>query len=430
MNLQKILLGNEKNLNKKAYLWTMISGTAYSAATVILTWVAVYIIGAEKAGAFSFAYSNAQVMLNIGFYGVRAYQVTDVRGRHSFNDYWISRIFSYTLMVLVSVGYVFVNHFSLIEAVTIVLMCVYKGFDAISDVYEALYQQSNRMDLAGKSSFFKNICSTFVFIVVLQLTKEIIFATIAAFCTSLLVWIFFDLTIKQKFAPEKFQFRFHSVKKLLIACLPLCAGNFLSSYILNAQKYAIKSNLSEVYQTYYAVLFLPAFVINLFSGFIFKPMLTTLARYWDEKQVQKFTAVIKKLCLWIAVLTVLALLAGYFLGIPVLSIVYGIDLSPYKKELMIMLLGGGFGALTVLLTYVATLMRKQNFVFIIYAFVSAVALFISPILVGKWKLMGAAYGYLLLMILQSIGFAVLWYVNTRKEYLKLERGENVDGQKI
>ena len=90
---------------------------------------------------------------------------------------------------------------------------------------------------------------------------------------------------------------------------------------------------------------------------------------------------------------------------------------------MILLIGGGFGALTVLLTYVATLMRKQKFVFVIYALVSIIAFFVSPILVGRWKLLGAAYGYLLLMLLQAIGFLILWYINTIREYIKLERRE-------
>lgn len=423
MNLQKFLLGNGKNLNKKAYLWTMISGTSYSASTVILTWIVIFLIGAEKAGIFSFAYSNAQVMLNIGFYGVRAYQVTDIRKRHSFDDYWISRIFSYCLMVATSVVYTFINSFSVSESIIIILMCIYKGFDAISDVYEGLYQQNNRMDLAGKSSFFKNVGSTFIFIVILQITKEIVLATIGALCASLIIWTFFDITLKKEFSRDKFKIRFSSVKKLLIACLPLCIGNFLSSYILNAQKYAIQLNMSEIYQTYYTILFMPAFVINLFSGFLFKPMLTTLARFWDSMQIQRFTSTIKKLCVWIAALTVAALIGGYFLGIPVLSIVYGINLSAYKKEFMILLIGGGFGALTVLLTYVATLMRKQKFVFVIYALVSIIAFFVSPILVGRWKLLGAAYGYLLLMLLQAIGFLILWYINTIREYIKLERRE-------
>ncbi len=45
-------------------------------------------------------------------------------------------------------------------------------------------------------------------------------------------------------------------------------------------------------------------------------------------------------------LTLFVLAGGFILGIPALSIVYGVDLDGYKAELMVLLLGGGFLAYT------------------------------------------------------------------------------------
>ena len=48
------------------------------------------------------------------------------------------------------------------------------------------------------------------------------------------------------------------------------------------------------------------------------------------------------------------------LGIPVLSVVYGVDLAGYKTELMVLLLGGGFLAYTSFYQMILTVIRRQN----------------------------------------------------------------------
>ena len=59
-------------------------------------------------------------------------------------------------------------------------------------------------------------------------------------------------------------------------------------------------------------------------------------------------------------LTVFVLAGGFVLGIPVLSVVYGVDLAGYKTELMVLLLGGGFLAYTSFYQMILTVIRRQN----------------------------------------------------------------------
>ena len=62
-------------------------------------------------------------------------------------------------------------------------------------------------------------------------------------------------------------------------------------------------------------------------------------------------------------------------------------------------------------------MRIQRTLIIGYGFVAVLAYFLSPVFVAEYEMMGAAYGYLLLMILLS-GFFVL--IASLKIRLKLK----------
>ena len=79
----------EKNV-KKAFLWNMIGSTCYSGSSFLYLLVVTRICGATLAGFFSLSYATAQLLLQIGRYGVRTYQATDLNRKYSFSEYKLS----------------------------------------------------------------------------------------------------------------------------------------------------------------------------------------------------------------------------------------------------------------------------------------------------------------------------------------------------
>ncbi|MGI5959034.1 MAG: lipopolysaccharide biosynthesis protein [Massiliimalia sp.] len=426
MKLKDKILKDTSHLGKKTYVWTILSGTAYAATTFVLTWLVTIVLGKEGADPFNFAYTTGQLFLTLGFYGMRVFQASDLKQIYSFEDYWASRIISCGLMMAASVGFILINGYDWEKALLIFLVCAYRGFDAVSDVFEALYQQNGRMDISGRSSFYKIGASTLGFVAVFLVTKSPLWATFAALVITIGVWLWFDLPVCRHFAVLGLPKSTGSLKSLMIACLPLCLGNFLCNYIYSASKFAIdQQNLAQGYQTIFTTLFMPASVINLFSGFVFKPMVTSLATSWEEKRYKHFNRTLIRLSFLVLGLTVVAVAGAYFLGIPILSFVYHTDLRDYRLHLLIMIVGGGFSALSTVYYYVGTIMRRQKYVMGIYAVVAAVALLLSNPMVRRWELMGASLAYSLLMLLMTVLFLLLWAAETKKAYavLKKEREE-------
>lgn len=190
-------------------------------------------------------------------------------------------------------------------------------------------------------------------------------------------------------------------------CFPLFAGGFLSFYIGNAPKYAIDMYLSDEVQACYGFIAMPVFVIGLLNGFVFNPILYKISVMWHEQRRKEFIKCILRQCLILAIITVTCMGGGYLLGIPVLSILYHTDLTGYRIELLILLLGGGFLGLSGLLNTVVTIMRYQRMVIFIYGVVAIVALFLSKPVVFRYQILGASVMYTLLMAILCVLFVCI-----------------------
>ena len=123
----------------------------------------------------------------------------------------------------------------------------------------------------------------------------------------------------------------------------------------------------------------------------------------------------------VAGITVVCMIGAYLLGIPVLSVLYNTDLSAYKKELLVLLLGGGFLALSGLLATIITIIRFQDSLLAGYVAVAVLACMLSGEAVERYLVMGAAGLYLVLMAVLCLIFTVLLIYGVRKKGKKDEK---------
>ena len=82
---------------------------------------------------FSLSYATAQLLLQVGRYGVRTYQATDLNQKYSFSEYKLSRVITCGLMMLFGIIY---SSFSfsgeyIVISIFIIMM---KMIDAVEDV--------------------------------------------------------------------------------------------------------------------------------------------------------------------------------------------------------------------------------------------------------------------------------------------------------
>lgn len=418
MKIKEFIL-DDHNIERDSYVWNMIGSMLMAFQSVIMLMILTRVLGLKEAGIFTIAYANANLFLTIGKYGMRYFQISDVKRQFTFAEYRMSRVLTAAAMLVTAFAYIVyaaaVNGYSAEKIQVIVWMCLFKVTDALEDIYHGYYQSRNRLDIASKCMTIRIGVTILVYAAGLIVIKDQLRALIiATILTGVLLAVFTKWSMegfvipKEKAAPV-------NVKKVLLTCFPLFAGGFLSFYIGNAPKYAIDSMLTDEIQACYGFIAMPVFVIGLLNNFIFNPMLYKLSVMWNEGRIKEF---VKKIFIQtgiVAAITMLCIVGAYILGVPVLSWLYNTNLAPFKDELLILLLGGGFLGLSGLLNAVITIIRFQKSLMWGYASVALMALLFSKRIVGKYGMMGAAVLYTALMAILCIVFSGIFAYGVLKK---------------
>lgn len=396
------------------FIWNMVGSMSNALSSFLLLAIVTRINGSADGGIFSLAFSTAQFLTTIGCFETRAIQATDVKGRVAFKDYFSFRVMTCVLMMAGAFVYVVWTGQNGMKAAVILLICFYKALDCLSDSFQGLFQLEDRIDLSGMSLGIRVIFSTLFFAGALLFTKSLLTASMIMCIVSIVIILLFDKQISAHYALFGFRFNLSAVKRLFWECLPLFIGSFMAGYIISAPKYAIDRYLTDEIQNYFGFLLMPAFVINLFSLFVFRPMLTTLAVYWEDDKKKEFFGVIKKSTAWILFLTVGGVAGAYLLGIPILNVFSGLDLHLYRLDLVLIMLGGSMNAFITVFYYVLTVMRKQALVLVGYGIGFLSAWILAPLLVKRFAIHGASISYGLPMMLTAVFFAAAIGIVTNK----------------
>ena len=158
------------------------------------------------------------------------------------------------------------------------------------------------------------------------------------------------------------------------------------------------------------------------ANFIIRPTLTRLSILYDKNDIKEFVKLVVKIMIGIILLTALAVVAGYFLGMPILSIVLGYDIKEMLKlrfAFIILLIGGGFYAILNLLYYVLVIFEKRKEIFITYIISSIIAFLLSDRVTLKFGINGAAILYALLMCITALMFGMFCIVAILKKSKKV-----------
>lgn len=404
---------------KKTLFWNMTGSMLMAFQSVILLMVITRVLGVAEAGIYTLAYASANLLLTIGKYGVRIYQVSDTKTICRFGDYFIQRIFTTLIMLIVAAIYIFYASNSLQysndKIWIIVWMSLYKAIDSMEDVFVGAYQQKGFLNIGAKSLTIRLIATIFIYCSLIIVLKDQLQALIITTLLSAFMLMYFIHVNRKKIQLDKIYFDIKATKILFMDCWPLFLSSFLVLYISNAPKFAIDSVLGDVVQAYFGYIAMPIFVVGLLNGFIFNPVIKTLSKLWEEKRYQEFDKIIIKQHLIVLLISAVCVIGAYLLGVPVLSRLYSADLSDYKNELIILLFGGGLLGAVGISTTVLTIMRFQNFIMKVYIVVSGIAFMFTKEIVIRWGILGASISYILYMLILEI---LLFYGYKKQLILK------------
>lgn len=424
MNGLKKLFTESDNITRDSYIWNTLSATFFAVQSTIALVVITHTGAQEDAGIFSIAYAVGSLMYYIGEYGVRKYQVSDVNEEMSFTDYHSHRVAACTIMLLVSLvcvarGYFF-SGYSSRKAYIVLMVCLIKVVEAYSEVYFGRFQQVGRLDVSAKTNFYRTMVGLAGGCVALVITHDLAISITVWFVLTVLAMLTSSILVYRDFGTIELKFNWDKVLRIFIECFPLFIGYFMMNYIGNAPKYAIDATMTDLDQANYNYIFMPVFAVGLFANFIFNPILVKLARRWDEGKIRAFVKIVLRQLLVIAGITLLAIAVALTIGCPVLGILFNADVSPFRTELTILMVGGGMLALVNFFSVVVTVMRYQKHLIAGYVIIAVLALLLAQKAVLGYGLRGAAVLYTILMGMLALIFAFVtfWFIHKKSSTLR------------
>ena len=386
----------------------MLGSGIYAAVSMALSLFVIRIVGAGLGGVFSIAITLSQMLVYISYFEIRTFLVTDSNSKYTFSEYHSSKIFLSVIMIIVCIIYVILKNYDIEKTSIVLLVCFSKMLDGYADIYEACFQKIGRLDLAGKSMAYRTLLFSSFFCVLLCLTKRLTFSLLFADCIAIIgVYIFSVKPMHRINGKLGVSYSFRRIANIIVECFPLFLGVFCWTYILSASRIAIDNNMTNEYQAYYQVIFLPVSVVSLFSGFVFRPLLPYLANDYNKHRYKSFVSTLCKEFLAILVITIVCILGAYLFGIPILSILSGCNLDEYRYILMFLQLAGGLNALAYALYYILTIMRCSGQILTGYGIATIFAYLISEPLVKKDGIYGAAFSFFGVVVLLCILFGTL-----------------------
>ena len=287
--------------------------------------------------------------------------------------------------------------------------------EAILDVFTAMYQQHDRIEFSGKISVVRVGLTLAVFTGVLWAGRNLEIACLAMIGAGIATLLTYNLSVWRKFTDAQIRLDFSKAKEILIACFPLFVSVFVMLYISNAPKYAINTYCTDVIQNRYSILFMPAFAINLMSQFVLRPLLTTMAKLWTGGEIRKFTGNVMKMMIGLAVITAAGVLGAWLLGIPILNLLYHVNLAQDRPVLLWVMIYGGLNAINIFLYDMIAVTRNQKWLLIGYAAAAVTIFFLTPAMVQQSAMTGAILSSIIAILLLDLILGVILTVVIRKK---------------
>lgn len=400
----------ESGETRRDYLWNTVGVGAWGMVFPVLTVVATQLAGTEQAGRFSMAFAAGTLLMFLSNYGVRNFQVSDIDEHSSFASYQVNRWITSILALVVGLLYCTIRDYGPSMLMLSMGVYAYKVVDGLADVYEGRLQQADKLYLAGISQALRSVAAMAAFSALLLLTRSTAIAAVgmavAAVATLILVSIPLALLETEPSRPWKMD----EVGGLFRHCFPLFSALFLFNLIESLPKFAMEGMLSYDNQLYFNALFFPAQGILLAAGFMYKPQLLRLANIWSNPRRRKrFDLIVLAMVGVIALITAGTLLFMGWLGIPVMSFMYGVDFEKYRTAAYLMIAAGGVSAAIDFLYAIITVLRHQESATKPYLITFAFALVVPTALIWVMGLGGAVIGHLASMVLLLVLLAMEYY---------------------
>jgi len=403
-------------------LWNSVGSFFYFACQYIPTFLVVRMTADLNAPAvFSYAMNTTNVFLTIAVYGMRAYQVSDLARQYTDREYITSRFLTSTVAMAACAAYGGVLGLSGDMLAALCLFMLFRVGEALVDVYSGIDQRVDRMDIIGISFLARGALSCIGFIAALQLTGSVLVAIGVMAASSLGVALVFDRPWAARLGEITGKASAVRVRTLLVECAPLMVYSFLNTAISTIPRQFLQVLHGNASTAIFGSITAPTVVLQLGATYIFTPLITLFTQRWQQRDATGFLRLVRRVLLAIA-----GIGGAGFAGVAVLGR-WGLALLYSANENgRLILENAGLLYPMVAVTVLTALVLFFNMLLTIVRdfkglvganLIGIIACFaVSPLLVGRYGMWGAADALMLALGVQAIALAARGALLAKRQF--------------
>ncbi len=403
-----------KNMTKNV-MWNTVGSVYYSLCQWVMTVVIVYLTSDYGTiGVLGLAMTVTNTFTAISSFGMRNYQISDVNGQFTNEQYIMSRRISALGAFAGCVVYSIVIGSTTTEIICIIIYMLLRLIESTEDVYQGILQMNMRYDIIGKSYILRGSLQIALFVAVFVLTERLDVTFAAMFVSNLLVYLFYDKRLSFKlFSLGKIAWN-NAIWKLYGICAFLVIYNFANNSLATVVRVSIKDMLGVDALGVYSTVASPTVIVQLLGQVIFIPFVPVFAELYNNGQKLEFKKYIIKIMAILAVCFVVINLAGIFLGEWGLTILYNADLAKNVDLLLPLLWCTFFAAALWLFAGMLIAIRKIKYLLFGAVLVFLLNLVLNKPLIRAFGMNGASYSQIIAEFALIVFFVIAVFIEISK----------------
>lgn len=407
----------KKTSLKSGIMWNTWGNIYYLFCQWLLTILVVRLANFEMAGELSYAMTISNIFYSISIYGMRNFQVSDIKNKYENGTYIYSRLLTSAFAIFLCILLLFFSGYTFEKSLVIFMYLIFKLSETIFDVYSGIFQKQWRIDLIGKSLIIRGTLNTIAFIATLIITNNLFLSVLSMVFATYICILFFDLYSARKIADISLNLATPAVKSLLIECFPLALYFLILSVIGAIPRYFLDMYQGSEQVGIYSSIATPTLIVQALAIQVFNPFITIFAEKFHEKDKEGFWKMLKKCIVVVSGIACISLIGAFILGDFGLKILYGEKILVYSYLLLPLVVATILTAFSWLLSGILTVLRGFREL-IVSNIISLIASFIaSYFLIRNFGMQGTNIATIIPIIIQVV---LLSYLLIKKARVVLE----------
>lgn len=344
---------------KQNLVWNTVGCLMYQGCQWLTTILVVILSTSyENSGILAFAMATGNIFTGLATYNVRTFQISDVRGQFSSENYIAFRIITVVLASVLCSAYSFAVAPSVGTGIAMIAFLLFKADESFSNVLYGIDQKALRMDFIGISQGMRGILSLAAFALSLLATDNLVVAFVAMFVSCAAVTILYDIPHSRKLDTVGVSITKKNCIDLFRICAPSVIAILAYGFVSTIARQWFGIQYGEEALGIYSAVATPCVLVQVMANYLYSPFLVPIARSWNSRNNSELRSQLKKLITGIIGVIVICVALSAAFGAPVIELVYGSSIGDYSWMITPAMIAASLMALDYLLTDLFIVMRK------------------------------------------------------------------------